>query len=70
MLLPVIPSEVEEWSEPGVRDIDGKAERPRERERASQSLDIMPDTAARPEARATAARPLLHRDLQAQAPFA
>ena len=34
----VIPSEVEEWSEPGGRDIDGKAERPSERERASQSL--------------------------------
>ncbi len=33
---------VEEWSEPGGRDIDGKAERPSERERASQSLNIVP----------------------------
>jgi 2-iminobutanoate/2-iminopropanoate deaminase len=36
----VIPSEGQEWSEPGGRDIDGKAERPSERERTSQSLIV------------------------------
>lgn len=38
----VILSEVEEWSGLGSRDIDGRAVRPSERERTSQSLTIFP----------------------------
>ena len=37
LLKSVIPSEAEEWSESGGRDMDGQTDRSRERERASQS---------------------------------